>query len=109
MAANSIGVWACSFYMFDEEGNEILNKDGSVKVFDAPDLDWSHIAEYVELDDLEEVSDNSNSTINEEILLINNVIGSQFGNETDEECKEYAQHVINAWRKIRNHLEGVQQ
>ena len=39
----------------DEEGNEILNKDGSVKVFDAPDLDWSHIAEYVELEDLEEL------------------------------------------------------
>ena len=53
--AKSIGVWDCSFYMYDEEGNEILNEDGSVKIFQAPNLDWSHIAEYVELEDLEEV------------------------------------------------------
>jgi len=32
----------------------VLNEDGSVKIFDAPKLDWSHIAEYVELEDLEE-------------------------------------------------------
>lgn len=56
MTAKSIGVWDCSFYMYDEEGNEILNEDGSVKIFQAPNLDWSHIAEYVELEDLEEVT-----------------------------------------------------
>ena len=39
-----------------------------------------------------------------EINLINNVIGTYFGNETEEEHKEYAQHVINAWNKILNHL-----
>ena len=50
-----IAVWNCTFCLYDEEGNEVLNEDGSVKIFDAPDLDWSHIAEYVELEDLEEV------------------------------------------------------
>ena len=52
---NNVVVWDCTFYLKDEEGNEILNEDGSVKIFDAPKLDWSHIAEYVELDDLIEV------------------------------------------------------
>lgn len=74
MAANSIGVWACSFYMFDEEGNEILNKDGSVKVFDAPDLDWSHIAEYVEPDDLAEVNVESNEKLDKAIELLNEMV-----------------------------------
>ena len=50
-----IAVWECTFYLYDEEGNEVLNEDGSVKIFDAPKLDWSHIAEYVELEDLEEI------------------------------------------------------
>ena len=39
-----------------------------------------------------------------EINLINNVIGTHFGNETDEIKKEYAKHVVNAWNKILNHL-----
>ena len=51
-----IALWNCTFFLYDEEGNEVLNEDGSVKIFDAPDLDWSHILEYVELDDLEEVT-----------------------------------------------------
>ena len=50
----TIGVWDCNFCLYDEEGNQILNEDGSVKIFYAPKLDFSHIAEYVELDDLEE-------------------------------------------------------
>ena len=50
-----IVIWDCTFCLYDEEGNEVLNEDGSVKIFDAPKLDWSHIAEYVELEDLEEI------------------------------------------------------
>jgi len=53
---NDVVLWECTFFLYDEEGNEILNEDGSVKIFHAPNLDWSHIAEYVELDDLEEVT-----------------------------------------------------
>jgi|TARA_R110000824_G_C14901879_1_gene645551 hypothetical protein len=51
----SVGVWDCTFYVRDDEGFEILNDDGTIKMFHAPDLDWSHVAELVELDDLEEV------------------------------------------------------
>tara|TARA_R100001509_G_C4768125_1_gene182072 strand:- start:503 stop:670 length:168 start_codon:yes stop_codon:yes gene_type:complete len=39
-----------------------------------------------------------------EINLINNVIGTHFGNETDEIKREYSKHVVNAWNKILNHL-----
>jgi hypothetical protein len=50
----SIGVWDCTFYLADDDGNAVLNEDGTVKMFDAPDLDYSHIAESVELSDLKE-------------------------------------------------------
>ena len=52
----TILVWECSFSLMDEDNNEVCNKDGSVKIFTAPDLDWSHIAEYPDLEDLVEVS-----------------------------------------------------
>ena len=50
----NIGVWDCTFYLTDDDGNEVLNEDGTIKMFDAPDLDYSHIAESVELSDLKE-------------------------------------------------------
>ena len=46
---NNIGVWDCTFYLTDDDGNEVLSEDGTIKMFDAPDLDWSHIAQSVEL------------------------------------------------------------
>ena len=54
---NNVLVWDCTFCLYDEEGNEILNDDGSVKIFHAPKLDWSHISEYVQLDDLVEAQE----------------------------------------------------
>ncbi len=42
--------------------------------------------------------------MNDEINLINNVIGTHFGNETEEEYKEYSKNVVSAWNKILNHL-----
>ena len=53
---NNILVWECTFCKEDDDGNTLLNEDGTVKLFDAPKLDWSHIAEYVEHDDLEKLS-----------------------------------------------------
>ena len=55
MANLTVGVWDCTFYLTDDDGNDVLDKDGSVQIYNAPDLDWSHIAEYVEEEDLEEV------------------------------------------------------
>tara|TARA_R110002051_G_C8531773_1_gene469719 strand:+ start:256 stop:432 length:177 start_codon:yes stop_codon:yes gene_type:complete len=51
---SNIGVWDCTFYLTDDDGNAVLSEDGTVKMFDAPDFDWSYIAESVELKDLEE-------------------------------------------------------
>ncbi len=42
--------------------------------------------------------------MNDEINLINNVIGTHFGNEPEEEYKEYSKNVLSAWNKILNHL-----
>ncbi len=55
MTKTYIGVWECTFYKSDADGNELKNADGSIKLFDAPKLDMSHIAEYVDDDDLAEV------------------------------------------------------
>ena len=51
----NVGVWECTFYVRDDDGNEILNDDGTIKMFNAPNIDWSYITEFVELHDLEEV------------------------------------------------------
>lgn len=51
----TVGVWDCTFYLTDDDGNEILNNDGTIKMFSAPDFDWSYVAESVELKDLKEI------------------------------------------------------
>ena len=53
----SIAVWDIQFYKVDDEGNELLDEDGNVKLFGAPDLDCSYLAEGMDDDDLVEVSD----------------------------------------------------
>ena len=51
----SIVVWDIQFCKVDDEGNELLNEDGSVKLFtDGGNLDCSYIAEGLDEDDLEE-------------------------------------------------------
>jgi len=52
----TIAVYDMLFYRVDEDGNEELNKDGSIKLYRAEEYDCSYLAEVVELDDLEEVS-----------------------------------------------------
>ena len=52
----SIAVWDIQFYKVDEDGNELLNEDGSVKLFtDGGNMDLSYVAEYVTDDELWEV------------------------------------------------------
>tara|TARA_R110002020_G_scaffold223204_1_gene432213 strand:- start:371 stop:718 length:348 start_codon:yes stop_codon:yes gene_type:complete len=48
----TICVWDCTFTIADENGEDLKHEDGTIKIFDAPDLDWSHIAEYVDEEDL---------------------------------------------------------
>tara|TARA_R100001440_G_scaffold37643_1_gene57077 strand:- start:140 stop:325 length:186 start_codon:yes stop_codon:yes gene_type:complete len=53
-----IGVWDIQFYKVDEDGNELLNDDGTVKLFQLKgEHDVSFIAEGTEHEDLEEVND----------------------------------------------------
>tara|TARA_R100000908_G_scaffold29976_1_gene13564 strand:+ start:908 stop:1087 length:180 start_codon:yes stop_codon:yes gene_type:complete len=51
---HTIYVWDCTFYLMDEDGNEVLNDDGTIKIFEAPNNDWSYTAESIEVEDLEE-------------------------------------------------------
>jgi len=53
-----ICVWDILFYKKDEDGNEMLNEDGSVKLFQLKrEHDVSFIAESTTDDDLEEISE----------------------------------------------------
>jgi len=52
----TIAVYTMVFYRVDEDGNEELNKDGSIKLYKTTEeYDCSSLAEAVELDDLEEL------------------------------------------------------
>ena len=52
-----ISVWNIQFCKIDEEGNELKNKDGSVKLFELKrEHDCSFIAEVTRDEDLEEIS-----------------------------------------------------
>ena len=53
----SVRVWDCTFYLMDDDGNDVLDEDGNVQIYNAPDLDWSHLAEYVVIEDLVETDD----------------------------------------------------
>lgn len=52
-----VNVWDVTFCKVDEDGRELLNEDGTVKLFHNPDIDFSHISELVEEDDLFECDD----------------------------------------------------
>jgi len=52
----SIAVWDIQFYKVDEDGNELLNEDGSTKLFtEGGNMDLSYIAEHVTDDELWEI------------------------------------------------------
>jgi len=51
----SIGVCDVTYYVYDEEaGVAVCNEDGSVKIFHAPNMDYSYMTEDLDVDDLEE-------------------------------------------------------
>ena len=52
----NILVWDWTFYKQDDDGNCVLDDDGNVKIYTAPDMDYSDISESVEEKDLEEVA-----------------------------------------------------
>jgi hypothetical protein len=51
----SIGVWDMTYYVYDDEADDyVRNTDGSVKEFHAPNIDYSYMADGIDVDDLEE-------------------------------------------------------
>ena len=51
----SIGVWDMTFYVVDDEKDDyVRNTDGSVRIFRAPHIDYSYMADGLDVDDLEE-------------------------------------------------------
>ena len=46
-----VAVYDLVFYKTDEDGNEVLNKDGTIKLFDY-EMDCSYLADDVDIDDL---------------------------------------------------------
>jgi len=53
-----IGLWDIQFYKLDENGNELTNKDGSVKLFTTKhDFPHNLITESLDHKDLEEIKD----------------------------------------------------
>ncbi len=52
----SVAIWDIQFYKVDEDGNELLNDDGSVKMFtESRDIDLSWVADSIYEDDVKEV------------------------------------------------------
>ena len=50
-------VWDVTFCKVNDDGIMLRNKDGSVKLFHDPDMDGSHLSEYVEEENLVECED----------------------------------------------------
>ena len=58
MSKYNIGVWDIQFYKTDDDGNELLNSDGSVKLFQLKrEHDVSFIAESTTDEDLKEIKE----------------------------------------------------
>ena len=58
-----IALWDIQFYKVDEDGNELQNPDGTVKLFQLKrDIDCSFIAEGTTEDELEEINNESERT-----------------------------------------------
>jgi hypothetical protein len=52
----SIAVWDIQFYKVDKNGDELLNDDGSVKLFTSSrNMDFSWVAESADANELEEI------------------------------------------------------
>ena len=51
---NNVHVWDVTFYKSDDDGNELLNEDGSIMLFTAPNVDFCSTLDHVQESDLDE-------------------------------------------------------
>lgn len=54
--SKTVGVWDCTFYLMDAEGEPIRDGSGEVILYRSNGLDYSW-AEHLDEDDLEEIED----------------------------------------------------
>ena len=54
---DNIAVWDLTFYKVDEDGNPLEDDDGKVITYRVENYDTSYLAEGLDIEDLEEVSD----------------------------------------------------
>ena len=55
----TIGVWGMTVAVWDDDTDEVIcNEDGSVKLFDIPNFNYSYICDGVDVDDLQERKEN---------------------------------------------------
>ena len=50
-----IAVWNIQFYRLDEDGNEELDENGNIKLYEADWYDCSHLADGIDVEDLKAV------------------------------------------------------
>jgi hypothetical protein len=55
----NVGLWDCTFYLLDDDGNELMDDEGKVIIFTAPHVDYAGVFDYITVHDLEEMSDMS--------------------------------------------------
>jgi len=48
----NIGFYEAVFYLLDDDGNPLEDKNNKTILFTAPKLEFNHIADYVEIKDL---------------------------------------------------------
>ena len=53
----SIGIWDCTFYKMDEDGNTLNNPDGTVKLFKTYNVDMGYWTDGMDEDDLTEIEE----------------------------------------------------
>ena len=51
----TIEVWNIQFYRLDEDGNEELDENGNIKLYEADWYDCSHLADGIKVEDLKAV------------------------------------------------------
>ena len=54
----TIAVWDLVFFRVDEDGNEELDEDGNIKLYDMPEYDCSHLADGLDVADLTVIKNN---------------------------------------------------
>ena len=70
-----VGLWSMEFYLINDDGDALRNDDGSIKLFDAPDFDYSSSTDGIEPDDLVEIKQKKDTVTKYWIADIEDVNG----------------------------------